>query len=259
MVELKSNLSTDADEFIMSPPSDKQIEEYVVAEEPVIVEAKEEEIPVPEMEIIEKPEEIQEEPSVIEETNITIENNIINTIDNNNSTVENDNIIENNNTIIDNVDIKTEETIVEPEPVVVENEVELDDNKNLVETTATVAKPEAKTVIPEKSKSLIEYDPDQWSPENPDGRKKYSRSQLFQLKETPIAKEKPSSIPDSLENILIRAAGAGGNYQQKEMNQYMNKNNFGDSLLPKFASGANNNLNTGPNRHPYTKRPSGQG
>lgn len=166
---------------------------------------------------------------------------------------------------------------------------EFDDNKNVVESsTPTVSSPSPKESTPiaveqpteeqipvsapaaaslkaplapiKKSRSLtlIEYDADQWSPENPTGKKKYSRDQLMQLKNAPPALEKPINLPNSLENVLGRSNHGGGNHY--------GKNNFAEmSLLPTFikdrmVGGGGGGGNMGQMRQPYPpKRSSQQG
>lgn len=118
-----------------------------------------------------------------------------------------------------------------------------------------------------KSRSItsIEYDPDQWSPDNPTGKRKYSRDQLLQLKNTVQAREKPTNLPNSLEYVLVKS-NHGGNSSAGGGNQY-GKNNFTNemSLLPTFikdrmVSGGGGGGNMGQMRQPYpAKRSSQQG
>lgn len=129
-------------------------------------------------------------------------------------------------------------------------------------TTATLKAPAAPTpaVAPiKKSRSLtlIEYDPDQWSPDNPTGKKKYSRDQLMQLQNAPPAKEKPLNLP----NCLERSSHGGGGHSMGGGNHY-NKGNFAEiSIMPTFMRGmvgGGGNMNQ--MRQPYPpKRPSQQG
>jgi hypothetical protein len=45
------------------------------------------------------------------------------------------------------------------------------------------------------------YLPDQWSPLNPEGKKKYERDFLMELQNDPQSKKKPENLPD-LEVVL---------------------------------------------------------
>ncbi|XP_062563157.1 eukaryotic translation initiation factor 4 gamma 1 isoform X2 [Armigeres subalbatus] len=183
--------------------------------------------------------------------------------------------------------------ITPPKMVDVENNVqqqhqpEFDDNKNVVETaivpskestpapveqlptpvtitkelspapTTNTLKAPAPPVAPiKKSRSLtlIEYDPGQWSPDNPTGKKKYSRDQLLQLKNTAPAREKPLNLP----NCLERSNHSGG-HSMGGGNQYGKSNYVEMSLMPTFIK---DRMVTGGNqmRQPYPpKRPSQQG
>ncbi|XP_065095481.1 eukaryotic translation initiation factor 4 gamma 3-like isoform X3 [Ochlerotatus camptorhynchus] len=184
-----------------------------------------------------------------------------------------------------------------------EQQPEFDDNKNVVEssTSAVISAdplppPQPKESTPEaveqpteestpapvaatlkaplipikksRSLTLIEYDADQWSPENPTGKKKYSRDQLMQLKNTAPAREKPINLPNSLENVLGRSSHGGGHSMGGGGNHY-GKSNFAEmSLLPTFikdrmvggGGGGGGGGNMGQMRQPYPpKRSSQQG
>lgn len=116
-----------------------------------------------------------------------------------------------------------------------------------------------------RSLTLMEYDPDQWSPENPSGKKKYSRDQLMMLKNTAPAREKPLNLPNSLENVLGRSSHGGGHSMGGGGNHY-GKSNFAEmSLLPTFikdrmVGGVGGGGQMGQMRQPYPpKRSSQQG
>jgi hypothetical protein len=175
-------------------------------------------------------------------------------------------LIDHNVSFLSPTEEKVEE-IVETQTVdkVVDEVVDVDDNKNVIDTTVAIKEDATvkATIIPKKSKSitLIDYDADQWSPDNPDGKKKYSLTQLRKLKESAPAKEKPVSIPGVLENVLIKTS-TGSNHQQKDyMGHHFNMNKMMDmNLLPKFASGNSGMGGGGPNRPmAYQKRSSQQG
>lgn len=123
------------------------------------------------------------------------------------------------------------------------------------ETQMAALKAPAAVVPIKKSHSLtlIDYDPGQWSPDNPTGKKKYSRDQLMQLKNSAPALEKPLNLP----NCLERSNHSGGH----SMGGLYGKSNFSEmNLMPNFAKDRPIGGNMNQMRQPYPpKRPSQQG
>lgn len=96
--------------------------------------------------------------------------------------------------------------------------------------------------------SPIDYQEGQWSPCNPDGKKKYTLEQLRVLGKTDVAKEKPN-LPDNLLRALIPGgkpghAGGGGNQHRNDMRGFQ-------GIMRGFAN--KSDMPT------YNKRPSQQG
>lgn len=102
----------------------------------------------------------------------------------------------------------------------------------------------------EKPKPTIEYREDQWRPDNPEGKRKYTLDQLKVLGNTEVAKEKPN-LPDSLLRALTPGkgghtvgGGGGGNQHRNDIRGFT-------GLMPDFASKSGMPM--------YNKRPSQQG
>lgn len=100
----------------------------------------------------------------------------------------------------------------------------------------------------EKPKPAIEYHEDQWRPDNPEGKRKYTLDQLKVLGKTEVAKEKPN-LPDNLQMALtpgkVGHAG-GGNHHRNDIRNF-------SGLMPDFANKGGGGVG------PYNKRPSQQG
>lgn len=101
----------------------------------------------------------------------------------------------------------------------------------------------------EKPKPTIEYHEDQWRPDNPEGKRKYTLDQLRVLGKTEVAKEQPN-LPSNLKSALTpgKAGHSGGNQHRNDMSNFT-------GLMPGFAnkSGGGGGVGT------YNKRPSQQG
>lgn len=104
----------------------------------------------------------------------------------------------------------------------------------------------------EKPKPAIEYNEDQWRPDNPQGKRKYTLDQLKDLGKTEVSKEKPN-LPDSIMRVLTPGkggnsfgggGGGGGNQHRNDIRGFT-------GLMPDFA-----NKSGMPS---YNKRPSQQG
>lgn len=149
--------------------------------------------------------------------------------------------------VVESVETPKTETIDENRNAVqseADEEVAREETKEVVEekvekevpTTATTTqvKPMKSAASRSMEKSLITYDEDQWSPANPDGKKKYSLSQLRDLCKSELVK-KPE-LPQSIANALLPS----GKPMQNRNNNYSSKsaqfiNAMG--LLPSFAAG----------------------
>lgn len=90
----------------------------------------------------------------------------------------------------------------------------------------------------EKPRLAIEYHVDQWSPANPEGKRKYTVDQLMVLAKTEVAKEKPT-LPSNLQNVLTPSTGK----PRQDMRNF--------TFLPDFMKPGNVGS--------YNKRPSQQG
>uniref|UniRef100_A0A1L8DS71 Putative translation initiation factor 4f ribosome/mrna-bridging subunit eif-4g n=2 Tax=Nyssomyia neivai TaxID=330878 RepID=A0A1L8DS71_9DIPT len=117
-----------------------------------------------------------------------------------------------------------EETIIPPQNVKVAVSDEVPE----------IGEPDDKGAPPEKNPLLINYDEGQWSPLNPDGKKKYTVEQLRKLSEDPRSKIKPDV---KFEPILKKARGEQGlNYGGQMVERKLPAGRGGDSnLLPRFA------------------------
>ncbi|CAH1735438.1 unnamed protein product [Chironomus riparius] len=120
-------------------------------------------------------------------------------------------------------------------------EVPQDTNNNSTETEEKGAKIE----------SLIQYVDDQWSPENPAGKKYYTRDQLLKLKDALAVA--PVDLPEGVSNTLMKF---NKEYLTNTLNQQLGLRMPFDainSVAPKW-------MNTPGGRSPYPpKRPSQQG
>nr|CAD7255788.1 unnamed protein product [Timema shepardi] len=87
-------------------------------------------------------------------------------------------------------------------------------------------------VVPALFNDKLPYKNDQWSPVNPDGKKKYERDFLMELQNDPQSKKKPENLPD-LEVVLNNSS----NRQPRAMDSrpLMNQNRTHESLTPNFA------------------------
>nr|CAD7592212.1 unnamed protein product [Timema genevievae] len=87
-------------------------------------------------------------------------------------------------------------------------------------------------VVPALFNVKLPYKDDQWSPVNPDGKKKYERDFLMELQNDPQSKKKPDNLPD-LEVVLNNSS----NRQPRAMDTrpLMNQNRTHESLTPNFA------------------------
>ncbi|XP_065084308.1 eukaryotic translation initiation factor 4 gamma 3-like [Ochlerotatus camptorhynchus] len=84
-----------------------------------------------------------------------------------------------------------------------------------------------------KPRSLIEYNPDQWSPHNLSGKKKYSFVQLLHLKNSPHSLKKMSNLSKCVEIVLGRSSHGPAHITRSD-NRYGKKNRTEASLLPTF-------------------------
>jgi hypothetical protein len=57
-----------------------------------------------------------------------------------------------------------------------------------------------------KEEAELPYKDDQWSPANKDGKKQYDRDFLMKLQTNPLSLQKPGTLPDNMEVILITPA-----------------------------------------------------
>lgn len=106
----------------------------------------------------------------------------------------------------------------------------------------------------ERKISLINYDKDQWSPDNPDGKRKYSLEQLRQLGQptlNPLVSVKPA-LPASLVHVL------DPNNKSRDSRSQIHYNNYNhDMIMPSFAR--NIGGGGGGSMGQYNKRPSQHG
>lgn len=115
--------------------------------------------------------------------------------------------------------------------------------------------PAAAAIPPARKISIIEYGKNQWSPDNLEGEKKWTRDQLWLLREQNIST--PNLAPN-VARIIMKEAGA-----KSDSNAMSNMNNMQSTMFrmpamntiePKFLAGMQNNRNNA-----YQKRPSQTG
>lgn len=134
-----------------------------------------------------------------------------------------------------------------------------DQEKEKIESPVVVVAPTDKM----RKISVIDYVTGQWSPDNTEGKKYYTRDQLLRLKDQPIATTPPSitKLPESVANTLMKnnkdlltntlnqtmpVASMSGSMQRIPFDPI-------NSIAPKFMP------NQMGGRNPYQKRPSQQG
>lgn len=123
---------------------------------------------------------------------------------------------------------------------------------NETPTRATEA-PAAAAKPVERKISLINYEKGQWSPSNPEGKRKYSVEQLYQLgnNSNPLVAKKPE-LPPSLARSLDNSK-SGGSMRKDNQSLHVSSN-----LMPSFARNAGGGGGGGGSMS-YGKRPSQQG
>lgn len=105
---------------------------------------------------------------------------------------------------------------------------------------------------------LINYNDGQWSPNNPEGKKYYTREQLIKLMENPKSKKKPINLPESEISLKqLRVTIIQENWKTQKI--YLNANE--NTLMPTFARNSNQRISTAGqiNQLNFTKRLSQSG